>query len=108
MEEIIPDEDRMLIDKYGKDLVNHVKESVAFKTEESSLECPELEANSIFKLLKNRVRLFFFQQEDYRRNGPSKIQQALQAKASINFNFKIGLNKALKKMLREVIVTKDK
>jgi len=37
-----------------------VRESVSYKTEETGLECPELEQNPIFKLLRNRVRLFFF------------------------------------------------
>jgi hypothetical protein len=72
------------------------------------LDCPELEGNPIFKLLRNRVRLFFFQQEDYRRNGPSRAQIAHQAKSGVDFTFKVELHRALKRLLREVVITKDK
>ena len=58
--------------QFGKEFIDQVRESVSFKTEETGLECPELDGNPIFKLLRNRIRLFFFQQEDYRRNGPSR------------------------------------
>jgi hypothetical protein len=47
--------------QFGEEFVKEVAGSIAFQTEEMSLDCPELENNSIFKLLRNRVRLFFFQ-----------------------------------------------
>ena len=74
-EEAITEEDKILnvyAMQFGREFVDQVRESVSFKAEETGLECPELESNPIFKLLRNRVRLFFFQQEDYRRNGPSR------------------------------------
>jgi hypothetical protein len=51
----------MYIQQFGAELVKQVTESIAFQTEEMSLDCPELENNSIFKLLRNRVKHFFFQ-----------------------------------------------
>ena len=74
-EGMISEEDKILsvyAMQFGKEFVEQVRQSVSFKAEETGLECPELENNPIFKLLRNRVRLFFFQQEDYRRNGPSR------------------------------------
>ena len=59
----------MYIQQFGAELVKQVTESIAFQTEEMSLDCPELENNFIFKLLRNRVKHFFFQQEEYRRRG---------------------------------------
>ena len=59
----------MYIQQFGAELVKQVTESIAFQTEEMSLDCPELENNSIFKLLRNRVKHFFFQQEEHRRRG---------------------------------------
>ena len=56
----------------------HVRESVAYQVEESTLDCPELEDNPVFMNLRNRLRLFFFKQEEFRRKGPSRqmlIQQ---------------------------------
>jgi hypothetical protein len=69
--------------------VKSVTESIAFQTEELTLDCPELENNQIFKLLRNRVRLFFFQQEDIRRKGMSKNQAAALQKSGIDFTFKV-------------------
>jgi len=74
-EGMITEEDKILAVyamQFGQELVDQVRQSVSFKAEETGLECPELESNPIFKLLRNRVRLFFFQQEDFRRNGPSR------------------------------------
>ncbi len=76
-EGMMSEQDKILsvyIQQFGREFVNEVRESVSYKTEETGLECPELEQNAIFKLLRNRVRLFFFQQEDFRRNGPSRAQ----------------------------------
>lgn len=61
--------------QFGSDLVNQVRDSIAFQVEESGLECPDLEENQIFKNLRNRLRLFFFTHEEYRRRkGPSRQQ----------------------------------
>jgi hypothetical protein len=63
----------MFQQQFGTELINQVKDSLAFQIEESGLECPELEDNQIFKNLRNRLRLFFFTQEEYRRRkGPSR------------------------------------
>lgn len=54
--------------QFGDQLVSDVRDSLAFQIGETGLECPELEGNPIFKNLRNRLRLFFFQQEDHRRS----------------------------------------
>jgi hypothetical protein len=65
------DQDRLLTfyaQQFGKEMVSEIRESVSYQIEEASLDCPELEGNPIFKNLMNRLRLFFFQREDHRRN----------------------------------------
>lgn len=90
-------------------MVNQVRDSLSFKIEETGLECPELESNPIFKNLRSRLRLFFFQHEDFRRRkGVSRQTATLANKSHVNFSFKVELHKALKRLLREVVITKDK
>lgn len=49
-----------------------IKDTLAFKIEESGLECPILESNPIFQKLRFRLRQFFIVSEQYRKNGPTR------------------------------------
>jgi hypothetical protein len=82
-----------------------VRDSLSYQIEESSLECPALESNQIFKNLRNRLRHFTFQQEDHRRKGPSRAQLEQEKKSGVGFSFKIQLYRGLKRLLREVVIT---
>lgn len=115
---MMQDQDRLLnvyAQQFGKELVKEVRESLSFKIEESGLDCPELENNPIYRNLRNRLRLFFFKREDVRRrnggnltNVVSRDQTQLVTKPSVDFSFKLILHKSLKKLMREVVLCKDR
>ncbi|TNV83407.1 hypothetical protein FGO68_gene17165 [Halteria grandinella] len=115
---LMKEQDRMLnvyAQQFGRELVNEVRDSLSFKIEETGLECPELEGNPIYKNLRNRLRLFFFKREDVRRrnggtltNVVSRDQSQLVTKPTVDFSFKLELHKSLKRLMREVVVCKDK
>ncbi len=82
--------------------------SLTFKIKERSLECKSLETNPIFQKLRLRIRQFHIINEDYRKNGPTKMQAAAEMKTGVDFSFRVQLHKCLKRLLREVILQKDK
>lgn len=51
---------------------------------------------------------FFISAEKFRRHGPTTNQIILEQKTGIDFTFRLQLHKSLKKLLREVVITKDK
>lgn len=86
-----------------------LRESIAFQIEEKGLVCPQLEDNPLFKRLKSRIRSFFIMQEQFRRNkGPTEALANQMLRAGIDFSYRVELNRSLKRLLREVISTKDK
>jgi hypothetical protein len=59
----LSEEDRQMgvyIALFGEEFVKQVTESIAYRTEESAMVCPELENNQIYKVLRNKMRMFFF------------------------------------------------
>jgi len=61
------------------------------------------------------LRLFFFKREEKRRrnggmltNVITKDPTALITKPTVDFSFKLELHKSLKKLMREIVVCKDK
>lgn len=59
----------------------------AYKVDEQSLDCPELEANPIYQRLKQRILKFFITREEIRRNGPTRRQAETNFKAGIDFSY---------------------
>ncbi len=92
MEQMIKDQDKilaMLQSQFGPDLVAQVQASTSFKIEEESLNCPELDDNPIFRNLRNKLRHFYFLQEEYRVKGLNQQHQASLHKSGVDFTFKI-------------------
>lgn len=52
------------------DVLRKPEEMLSYHIEEETLKCPNLEDNPIFQKLKGRLKQFYFQQEEHRRNGP--------------------------------------
>ena len=76
MDVLMKEQDRLLsmyAQQFGSELVTDVRDSLAFRIEETGLDCPELENNQIFRNLRNRLRLFFFQREDVRRKNGGQL-----------------------------------
>jgi len=74
----------------------NIRDSIAYQIEEQIFECPALEDNPLFQKLRNRLRLFFNQQEDFNKHGISQQQKEQDLKAGVDFRYKIELNKSLK------------
>eukprot|EP00347_Sterkiella_histriomuscorum_P017546 403348926 len=86
---------------------NDVTQSLSYQIDEKSLHCPQLESNPQFIKLRNRMRQFFHTQESFRKNGVSETMRKADQKVGIDFSYKIQLNNGLRKLLRQVVVTKD-
>jgi len=97
-----------LLDQDDEALLPKIEELLSFQIEEKSLECRHLEANPIFAKLKNRLRQFHVAAEEYRRRkGPSKQDLVFEKKANVDFKYRVSLHRGLKRLLREVVITKD-
>eukprot|EP00347_Sterkiella_histriomuscorum_P008883 403343381 len=105
---MIKDQNDLLSNMDNQQLLPQIEDLLSFKIEEKGLECPVLESNPIFQKLRLRLRQFYFQAEEHRRNGPTKQMLAQQQKQGIDFSYKIQLHKGLKRLIREVVITKDK
>ena len=46
-------------------------------------------------------------EEHRRRKGPSKHDLAFEKKANVDFKYRVSLHRGLKRLLREVVITKD-
>jgi len=67
-----------------------------------------LKDNEIFKRLSERVKDFFVVNEIYKRHGPTPMQKQQEQDTGIDFSYRVVLHKCLKRLLREVVLTKDK
>ncbi|CDW84410.1 UNKNOWN [Stylonychia lemnae] len=104
---MLRDQDGLLADM-DQQLLPKIEELLSYHIEEQGLECQNLELNPIFQKLRLRLRQFYFQAEEYRRNGPSQLNQNQLQKNKVDFSYKIQLHRGLKRLLREVVITKDK
>lgn len=85
-----------------------MRDSLSYQIEELGLDCPALEGNQMFTNLRNRLRHFFFQQEDHRRSKSPFSRTVQPSKTTVDFSFKLELHRGLKRLLREVIVIREK
>lgn len=84
-----------------------VVNSELFKLRTSCLFDPRLEDNIFYRKLRDRLQAHFVEAEKYRQVGPSAKQVEQLAKSGFSFQYRLRLFDCLKKLLLEVISTKD-
>jgi hypothetical protein len=84
-----------------------VCETDLFKVQASTLNDPRVKDNVFFNKLKERLNTFYVVAEKFRMFGPNRQQSDSMQKSGIGFNYRMNLHKCLKKLLLEVISTRD-
>ena len=88
-------------------LLGPITDMKAYQIDEKAFEFPELEDNIVYQKLKQRVMKFFTVREEERRYGLTEKQKNINHNAGIDFTFWINVNRALKKLLRQVLRSHD-
>ena len=84
-----------------------VWETELFKVQDITLNDPRVKDNVFFNKLKERLNSFYVVAEKFRMFGPNRQQNETIQKSGMGFNYRMNLHKCLKKLLMEVISTRD-